>query len=224
MKLSQSISSSTSIDRCATGQLAHVRAQVARSLRSPVIVLLTGLLILDVVYVLLHSPSPASSNVIGQGEPMPVRIDTSAERATAHAFLSPLAPPPMVPTAPSPALLGAADIERVLAEPTPIACGSLSGRLVTETIASKVLGVNLPVHVYLPPCYDGKRYAYPVIYLMRGTDGYGNWVRNGLPEVADLHIGLGLLPPFVAVMPATDESAVNGGKFRYSSRGSNSWE
>jgi enterochelin esterase-like enzyme len=84
--------------------------------------------------------------------------------------------------------------------------------------------MSLPVHIYLPPCYDPAGHAYPALYLIRGTDGYGNWIKNGLPELADEQIAAGALPAFIAVMPATDERARGGGKYRYSSSGGGSWE
>ena len=208
----------------------RARSRMRRSLRLPLVALLTGLLIVDAGYVLMQSAAPAQSETVD-------RLDSTQQAARPDAAISPAssAPvaqpasrptvaPPMVPTAVAAARLSDAEIAQLAAEPTPAICGSLTGRLVTETVPSAVLGVNLPVHVYLPPCYNAERHIYPVIYLFRGTDGYGNWVKNGLPEVADLQIGLGLLPPFVAVMPATDESSANGGKFRYSSRGNGSWE
>ena len=195
-------------------------------LKIPLIVLLTGLLILDACYVLVQSAVPVSSETFSQpvaaapmaAEPM------AAEPIAAEPTPQPTYAPPVVPTAQAVARLNDDEIERLSAEPTPAACGSLTGQLITETVDSNVLGLELRVHVYLPPCYDGNRRIYPTLYLIRGTDGYGNWVRNGLPEVADLQIGLGLLPPFVAVMPATDEDASGGGKFRYSTRGKGSWE
>lgn len=210
--------------------LGRARNRMRAALRLPPVALLTGLLILDAGYVLMQSAAPAHSKAIdhpdaAQAVMQPEGAPLLASNAPmARPTSRPTVAPPVVPTAIPAPRLSDAEIAQLVAEPTPTSCGSLTGRLVTETVPSAALGVNLPVHVYLPPCYDGERRIYPVIYLFRGTDGYGNWVRNGLPEVADLQIGLGLLPPFVAVMPATDESSANGGKFRYSSRGDGSWE
>lgn len=199
----------------------RMSGRARRLLRLPLLTLLTGLLILDAGYVLMHSAAPAHSETVGQ--PDFIQEVAQSNAAISPASSAPVAPP-MVPTAIAAARLSDAEIAQLAVEPTPATCGSLTGRLVTETVRSAALGVNLPVHVYLPPCYNDRKHIYPAIYLFRGTDGYGNWVKNGLPEVADLQIGLGLLPPFIAVMPATDESSANGGKFRYSSRGNGSWE
>lgn len=205
--------------------LRHTPGRLRRSLRLPLVALLIGLLILDAGYVLMQSAAPAHSETVRQSEStQEVAQVSAASSAPAGPARRPTVAPPIVPTAPGAARLSDAEIAQLAAEPTPVICGSLTGQLVTETVPSAALGVNLPVHVYLPPCYNAERHIYPVIYLFRGTDGYGNWVRNGLPEVADLQIGLGLLPPFIAVMPATDEFSANGGKFRYSSRGNTSWE
>lgn len=198
----------------------HTTGRLRRSLQLPLVALLTGLLILDAGYVLMRSAAPAHSETLERAEAAPAGRQPQAAAPAIRRTVA----PPVVPTAVAAARLSEADIARLAAEPAPARCGSLTGRVVTETVPSAALGLSLPVHIYLPPCYDGERNIYPAIYLFRGTDGYGNWVRNGLPEVADLQIGLGLLPPFVAVMPATDESSAGGGKFRYSSRGDGSWE
>ncbi len=202
-----------------------------RALRLPLAAVLTGLLMLDAGYVLMQSAAPAESETLSRADSTTLQVARS-HAAVSSAYSAPIVQPagrptvapPIVPTAVVAARLTDAEIARLIAEPTPTVCGSLSGRLITETLPSAALGVNLPVHIYLPPCYDGELHSYPVIYLFRGTDGYGNWVKNGLPEAADLQVGLGMLPPFVAVMPATDESSANGGKFRYSSQGKASWE
>jgi enterochelin esterase-like enzyme len=104
-------------------------------------------------------------------------------------------------------------------------CDTPIGQLVTETMQSKVLGMALPVHVYLPPCYNANRYSYPTLYLIQGS-GYemGEWIDDGVMRIADIQMSLGLLSPFIIIMPASDLRAGNGSRYLYSTGGKNSWE
>jgi enterochelin esterase-like enzyme len=103
--------------------------------------------------------------------------------------------------------------------------GCSTGQLITETIQSTVLGLSLPVHVYLPPCYDGERYSYPALYLIQGSAfALGEWVVDGVPAVANEQMSKGTLAPFIVVMPGSDLNASSGGKYLYSSSGKGSWE
>jgi enterochelin esterase-like enzyme len=88
-----------------------------------------------------------------------------------------------------------------------------------------VLGQELPVQVYLPPCYDGTRYEYPTLYLLQGS-GYelGEWVDDGVTRIADLQMSLSILSPFIIVMPANDLNAGDTSKYLDTSYGKGSWE
>lgn len=104
-------------------------------------------------------------------------------------------------------------------------CGDKVGRVVNDAVKSRTLGVTLPVDVYLPPCYDDKKYTYPTLYLIQGL-GYvrGQWADDGVAIVADRAILSGQLPPFIMVMPANDSMSGSASRFVYTSRGDNSWE
>ncbi|MCL4507690.1 MAG: esterase family protein [Chloroflexi bacterium] len=104
-------------------------------------------------------------------------------------------------------------------------CGDTAGTLLTDKVKSAVLGLTLPVQVYLPPCYDDTQYAYPTLYLIQGL-GYtiGQWVNDGATKVADREILAGRLPPFIMVMPANDWMSGNRSRYVYTSRGKGSWE
>jgi enterochelin esterase-like enzyme len=201
------------------------------------------LLLLDAGFVLVRTALPAADTSARQSVAAPAESTLArvADEAGDAALLAPAGAPNsalaesdsvVLAQARQPASLPRTRFEEPVAEAElsnwaaqqPSACPSASGSVVTETVPSKVLGIALPVHVYLPPCYDPEHSEYPSLYLMRGTDGYGNWVKMGLPEVAEVQIGVGMLPPFIAVMPATDEWTRNGGKFRFSDGGRNSWE
>ena len=139
---------------------------------------------------------------------------TSSATATATTTLTPTATP-------------SSSVASTLSAVSSVACDPShpAGQLITDSISSKVLGLALPVHVYLPPCYDGDRYTYPALYLIQGSAfTFGEWVVDGVPDVADELMGQGTLPPFIIVMPGSDLNASNGGKYLYSSGGKGSWE
>ena len=76
------------------------------------------------------------------------------------------------------------------------------GRIVTESIHSKKLGVDQNYNVYLPEGYNSKVH-YPVIYLLHGlSDDYTAWDKLGrIKDVADELIRSGEVMPVVIVMP-----------------------
>lgn len=82
-------------------------------------------------------------------------------------------------------------------------CDEAQGKTTRETYFSSLLGQNMFYTVYTPPCYDPNAdVAYPVLYLMHGSnDDDGHWVRLGLPEILDMKIQQGDIPPVVAVLP-----------------------
>jgi enterochelin esterase-like enzyme len=83
----------------------------------------------------------------------------------------------------------------------PVRTGSQGGVVLEGQIPSAVRNMR-PSAVYLPPGYDPSR-RYPVVYLLHGLPGSPSSFYAGLhfPDVADSLIGLGLMPPFIGVMP-----------------------
>lgn len=91
------------------------------------------------------------------------------------------------------------------------------GRVQTVTVDSKVLGVKKRMNVYLPPGYDASKRSYPVIYLLRGSEG--EWIdaksstsrqgRSAVTIANDL-IMSGAIPPVILAMPsfASDDTKV----------------
>ncbi len=61
----------------------------------------------------------------------------------------------------------------------------------------------MEVVVYLPPCYaEMPQHYYPVLYLLHGQNyTQEQWVRLGVPELADRLMGTGEIPPYIIVMP-----------------------
>ncbi len=104
-------------------------------------------------------------------------------------------------------------------------CAETTGKLITDTITSRVLGHALPVQIYLPPCYDSTRFTYPALYLIQGSAfTIGEWAADGVTQVADREMSAGSLPPFIIVMPASDLDYGDSSVYTYSSGGKGSWE
>lgn len=78
-----------------------------------------------------------------------------------------------------------------------------AGKVVTDSLESKVLGACVKYNVYLPSGFDKSDKQYPVIYMLHGlSDNYTAWVeRGGMQTVADELIGTGELRDVVIIMP-----------------------
>ncbi len=78
-----------------------------------------------------------------------------------------------------------------------------AGKVVTDSIRSKVLGADVTYNIYLPDGYGESPRHYPVIYLLHGlTDTYTAWVERGnMQTVVDELIASGEIKPVVIVMP-----------------------
>ena len=78
-----------------------------------------------------------------------------------------------------------------------------AGKVVTDSLESKVLGASVKYNVYLPSGFDKSEKQYPVIYMLHGlSDTYTSWVeRGGMQTVADELIGTGELREVVIIMP-----------------------
>lgn len=86
--------------------------------------------------------------------------------------------------------------------PTPLACLTQPGTVKLETIP---FGNNLAQDflVYIPPCYTERTdLRYPVLYLLHGqTYTDDQWVRLGVPQIADSLIHSNESIPFIVVFP-----------------------
>lgn len=78
-----------------------------------------------------------------------------------------------------------------------------AGRIVTDTIESRVLGASVVCNVYLPDHFAESDRRYPIVYLLHGfTDDYTAWRDRGqMQVVADELIESGEAAPMVIVMP-----------------------
>lgn len=105
-------------------------------------------------------------------------------------------PTPVIPTdTPTPQPTAAPTSEPV--------CVETRGKLEDFSIEAKSIGKPLQFIVYTPPCYapEGGQ-LYPVLYMFHGQSfNQDQWVRLGMPDIADRLISAGELPPFLMVMP-----------------------
>jgi enterochelin esterase-like enzyme len=216
---------------------------------------LIGLLIFDVVFVVLYTAAPreAAADMRSAAiEIVYIKPTGSVAPALAAALAAtPIAQPTPAPLKPRPIYstsIGQAAKPAPTIAPTKVAppvtsfaqaqiaeaqigaaaapsCPSPVGRIVTETVRSKVTAAPITVHVYVPPCYNDREYAYPTLYLIHGTAyEQGGWIANGLPRIADLQMSIGMLPPFIIVMPGADMRAGEASTYSWSNWGKGSYE
>ncbi len=86
-----------------------------------------------------------------------------------------------------------------------------AGRIVTDSIQSRVLGATVKYNVYLPSGYDKGADKLPVVFLLHGlTDTYTAWdKKGGMKDIADELIESGEAVPMVIVMPNAGDPDVN---------------
>lgn len=88
-----------------------------------------------------------------------------------------------------------------------LAAGTFSalagGKVVTDSINSKVLGATVQYNVYLPDGWENSGKTYPVIYLLHGLYGtYEDWQNNtGMNVIADELMASGEACEAVIIMP-----------------------
>ncbi|RMG85050.1 MAG: hypothetical protein D6712_10130, partial [Chloroflexi bacterium] len=86
-----------------------------------------------------------------------------------------------------------------------MACNERLGSVSRETYTSNILGRTMYYTVYLPPCYQQTDEAYPVIYLMHGSnDDDGQWERLYLSHWMNVGIRDGVIAPAIVIMPFGD--------------------
>ena len=78
-----------------------------------------------------------------------------------------------------------------------------AGTVVTDSIASRVLGSTVKYNVYLPDGFGKTDRHYPVVYLLHGlSDDYAAWEEKGRMQiVTDELIRSGEAKPMVIIMP-----------------------
>lgn len=78
-----------------------------------------------------------------------------------------------------------------------------AGRIVTDTVSSRILSADVPLNVYLPDGFDKSGRQYPVVYLLHGlSDDYRAWREKGqMQMVVDELIASGECVPVIVIMP-----------------------
>jgi enterochelin esterase-like enzyme len=85
-------------------------------------------------------------------------------------------------------------------------CLETEGKLEQTLYPSAVLQTEIPIHIYLPPCYESMGEHYPVLYALHGYPfDETHW--QDLEVIQDLEEGLarGFWEPFIVVMPFLPE-------------------
>jgi enterochelin esterase-like enzyme len=99
-------------------------------------------------------------------------------------------------------------------------CAESYGRVEEESYPGRVIPEQIPIRVYLPPCYSQGDRRYPVLYLLHGSPfDESQWVDLGVEELANSMIGSLKWPSFIIVMPRQPEPLFTG-----SDGGSGSYE
>jgi enterochelin esterase-like enzyme len=87
-----------------------------------------------------------------------------------------------------------------------VKCEELHGRIERRSYPGVLSGEEIPVMVYLPPCYDPYLKVYPVLFLLHGKpQDERHWLILGIDKIVDLGIAEGTWPPFIMVMPKQPE-------------------
>ncbi len=104
-------------------------------------------------------------------------------------------------------------------------CSDPAVQTVDEVRPPGRIPAQLRLRVVLPPCYDPKKFEYPVVYLLPGNEfDFGLWSLVGLTETLNTLIAAGQLPPFIAVELDNDVGLGDRSIFNNSSRGPASYE
>lgn len=103
--------------------------------------------------------------------------------------------------------------------PSPTTCAEATGKGVDSTYSGVEIQMEIPLVLYLPPCYESTSKTYPVIYLLHGYPyNQTHWMELGIINAADQAIARGT-EPFMMVMPLQPEPL-----FRKSDGGPGSYE
>lgn len=86
-----------------------------------------------------------------------------------------------------------------------------AGKIITDSIPSKVLNTVVKYNVYLPDGFDKSDKCYPVVYLLHGLYGqYDNWQTMGnMKIVTDELITSGEAAQMVIIMPNAGDNDIH---------------
>lgn len=167
------------------------------------------------------TPTPQPLPVVIMAQTQPTPTNTPAPRPTST--LAPTHTPQvvaMVPTrTPAPTNPPAPAVTPALV------CTDTAGKVIEDSLTSRVLGHKISTQVYLPPCYAPAKQQYPTLYLIQGRFYiWGEWEDDGAVDIANSLIMSKTVAPFIMVMPFNDIDMGNASKYLYSGNGPDSWE
>ncbi|QJQ96303.1 MULTISPECIES: esterase family protein [Halomonadaceae] len=89
---------------------------------------------------------------------------------------------------------------------------TLAGQVSHHHFFSDALGRHYPYSVYLPDGYAVTQQAYPVLYLLHGSNRHGtDWIHQGrIQETVEWLMSQGRIPPTVIIMPSSRSWWVDG--------------
>jgi enterochelin esterase-like enzyme len=89
---------------------------------------------------------------------------------------------------------------------------SIAGTITHHSLDSATLERVYEYNIYLPDGYASDNLAYPVLYLLHGSDGSENdWpVSGNVQQTVDHLIEKGAIPPTIIVMPGSNSWWVDG--------------
>jgi enterochelin esterase-like enzyme len=94
-----------------------------------------------------------------------------------------------------------------IATPTPKPeCIETNGRVENAFYRGVVTNQEIPVLVFVPPCYDVDQRNYPVLYLLHGYPyDQTHWLNLGVVQVAESGLVEGRWEPMLIVMPTVPD-------------------
>ena len=113
----------------------------------------------------------------------------------------PIRTPVSLPTLNSTSSPTATDTVLPSPSPTPV-CAETSGQIKELTYSGYVVEGEIPVRIYLPPCYSRTADLYPSLYVLHGYPlDELHWESLGVIDVAEDGFVKGSWEPFLVVMP-----------------------
>lgn len=99
----------------------------------------------------------------------------------------------------------------ILAAMVFMAAPAKAGKVITDSIDSKILNAEVKYNVYLPTGFDKSEKQYPVIYLLHGLYGdHTNWLQVGRMDlVANELMGSGECAEAVIIMPCAGDNKIH---------------
>jgi enterochelin esterase-like enzyme len=114
---------------------------------------------------------------------------------------NPVRTPVSLPTLTSTSIPTKTSITFPSLSPTPI-CTEISGHIEELTYSGYVVEGEIPVRIYLPPCYSRSARRYPSLYVLHGYPmDELHWEMLGVVETAEDGFVKGIWEPFLIVMP-----------------------